>query len=283
MMPRTLVYSRRLSDAVFSCRASLSAYGAGSQRLVLLGLGMMLAVVFLFGLTVGPVSIAITDVWFSLRQALSMAPTGSANDWVVRELRLPRALLAMIVGAGLAVAGVMAGAATGVLTYAANDQQLRDMTFWSMGSLASGRWQDVMALAGLIGVPLLLSLRYRRLLNALLMGEQVAIHLGFDVQRSKRWLLAFAALMVGAGVAVTGIIGFVGLVVPHLLRMVMGSDHRGLIPASALGGALLLLVADTLARTWMAPADLPVGLVMALLGGPIFLLLLVQQTGGQRR
>lgn len=371
MMPRTLVYSRRLSDAVFSCRASLSAYGAGSQQLVLLGLGMMLAVVFLFCLTVGPVSIAIADVWFSLRQTLSMAPTGSANDWVVRELRLPRALLAMIVGAGLAVAGVitqgvfrnpladpgligvssgaalaavavivlnqsllsgwvsltgplalplaafmgglgvtlviyrlgtrggqtqvgmlllagvainvLAGAATGVLTYAANDQQLRDMTFWSMGSLASGRWQDVMALAGLIGVPLLLSLRYRRLLNALLMGEQVAIHLGFDVQRSKRWLLAFAALMVGAGVAVTGIIGFVGLVVPHLLRMVMGSDHRGLIPASALGGALLLLVADTLARTWMAPADLPVGLVMALLGGPIFLLLLVQQTGGQRR
>ncbi|MDO6805095.1 iron chelate uptake ABC transporter family permease subunit, partial [Wenyingzhuangia sp. 1_MG-2023] len=92
-----------------------------------------------------------------------------------------------------------------------------------------------------------------------------------------------AALMVGAGVAVAGIIGFVGLVVPHLLRMVMGSDHRGLIPAAAMGGALLLLLADSLARTWMAPADLPVGLVMALLGGPVFLLLLMQQNGGQSR
>ncbi|MDP2546665.1 MULTISPECIES: iron ABC transporter permease [unclassified Oceanobacter] len=370
-MMRALLFSRRLSDVVYGWRESIVAQGATGQRLVLLLMAVVLVLVFLLGLTIGPVSVAVNDVWSSLQRAITFAPIGSANDWVVRELRLPRALLAMIVGAGLAVAGVitqgvfrnpladpgligvssgaalaavavivlnetllsgwvsltgplalplaafmgglgvtlviyrlgtrggqtqvgmlllagvainvLAGAATGVLTYAADDQQLRDMTFWSMGSLASGRWQDVAALTGLIGVPLLLSLRYRRVLNALLMGEQVAIHLGFDVQRSKRWLLAFAALMVGAGVAVAGIIGFVGLVVPHLLRMVMGSDHRGLIPAAAMGGALLLLLADSLARTWMAPADLPVGLVMALLGGPVFLLLLMQQNGGQSR
>ena len=189
--------------------------------------------------------------------------------------------VALLLLAGVAI-NVLTGAATGVLTYLADDQQLRDMTFWSMGSLAHGRWPEILALVLFVLLPLCVVMRYARVLNALLMGEQVAQHLGFNVQSSRRWLLAASAMMVGAAVAVTGMIGFIGLVVPHLLRLVIGPDHRCLLPLSALGGALLLLVADTIARTLLAPADLPVGLMMALIGGPVFLALLLHQAGRWR-
>lgn len=331
---------------------------------ILLSITLLLAIVV--SLLTGPMSFSTGEIITSAKLLFSGAETAGTADWVIRELRLPRVVLACVVGAGLAVAGcvtqgvfrnpladpgligvssgaafaavavivlsgsllqgwsgltgpyalplaafvgglavtmviyrlgtrngetqvallllagiainVLAGAATGILTYVADDQQLRDMTFWSMGSLANGGWREISACAVFVLAPLAYCLSRFRILNALLLGEQVAGHLGFPVQREKRALLAAAALMVGAGVAVAGMIGFIGLVVPHLLRLIVGPDHRWLIGLSALSGALLLLIADTLARTVIAPADLPVGLLMAIIGGPVFLFLLVQQS-----
>jgi iron complex transport system permease protein len=114
-------------------------------------------------------------------------------------------------------------------------------------------------------------------LNALLLGESEAGHLGIDVQRVKLQLIAWTALGVGVAVSVSGVIGFVGLIVPHLVRLLIGPDHRSLLPASALLGASLLVMSDTLARTLMAPVEIPIGIVTALLGAPFFISLLLQQ------
>ena len=174
--------------------------------------------------------------------------------------------------AGIAVNAV-AGAVTGVFTFVADDAQLRSLTFWSLGSLGGSTWTAVAAAAPLIGLATLSMLRYARPLNALLLGEAEAGHLGFDVERLKRSTIVLVALAVGAAVAVAGIIGFVGLVVPHLLRLALGPDHRYLLPGAALLGASLLLAADLLARTLVAPAELPIGIVTAILGGPFFIYL----------
>jgi iron complex transport system permease protein len=131
--------------------------------------------------------------------------------------------------------------------------------------------------APLILLPLVCIPRLARSLNAFLLGESEAGHLGIDADRVKRWLVFWVALAVGAAVAVTGVIGFVGLVVPHLLRLVIGPDHRYLLPGSLLLGATLLLGADLLARTVVAPAELPLGVVTGFIGGPFFLWLLLRQ------
>lgn len=184
--------------------------------------------------------------------------------------------VALLLLAGIAI-NVITFALTGILMYVADDQELRSLTFWQMGSLAHGRWPEIFALCFLILIPLLILPFFSRLLNALLMGEAIATHLGFNVQRGKLILIITAALMVGSSVAVTGMISFIGLVVPHLLRLIVGADHRLLLPASTIAGAVLLLVADMISRTLIPPADIPVGLIMSVIGGPVFLFLLMQQ------
>lgn len=124
-------------------------------------------------------------------------------------------------------------------------------------------------------------MRDAKQLNILLLGDQEAQYLGVDSERLKRRIIICTALAVGAAVSVSGIIGFIGLVVPHLLRLTIGSDHRFLIPASAILGALLLLIADTIARTIVAPAEMPVGVLTSLIGGPFFLWLLIKQQAGR--
>jgi iron complex transport system permease protein len=176
--------------------------------------------------------------------------------------------------AGIAV-NAIAFSLIGVLVYASDDRQLRDITFWMMGSLGGARWLSVAILAPLALVPLLLGGWLARSLNALILGEREAGHLGVDVERVKRAATIGIAITVGGAVAATGIIGFVGLVVPHLVRLMTGPDHRIVLPASALLGAALLLAADLVARTAVAPAELPVGLVTSLIGGPFFLWLLL--------
>jgi len=177
---------------------------------------------------------------------------------------------------GVAIAA-LAGAGIGVLTYLANDMALRDLTLWQMGSIAGAQWIYVsLCVATLVFI----SWRFyqdARALNALLLGEAEARHLGIDVDRLKLRLILLCALGVGVSVAATGIIGFIGLVVPHLVRMILGPDHRQLLPLSALLGATLLALADIGARAFLPPAELPVGLVTALLGAPFFIFLLLQQ------
>ncbi len=183
--------------------------------------------------------------------------------------------------AGIAISA-FAGSAIGLMSYYSTDQQLRDLSLWQMGTLSathsSALWVCLATLIVLMGF----FQRQAGALDALLLGESEARHLGIPVERLKRQLVMLTALGVGVAVAFTGMIGFVGLVVPHLIRLMMGPSHHQLLPLSALCGAVLLLFSDLIARQVVQPAELPVGLVTALIGAPFFLALLVQlrQRGG---
>lgn len=185
--------------------------------------------------------------------------------------------VATLLLAGVAV-GALTGAITGLLSYLSNDRQLRDLTFWSLGSLGGTTWDRLATVTPAI-LPVFIAVPFlARGLNALALGEAEAFHLGIAVQRVKRAALFLVAVAVGAAVATSGVIGFVGLVVPHLLRLLHGADHRTLLPASALLGGALLLGADCLARTIVAPAELPIGILTAALGAPFFLWLLLTRS-----
>ncbi len=184
-----------------------------------------------------------------------------------------RADVATLLLTGIAV-NAICGAATGFLIFLASDAQLRSIVFWSFGSLGGATWSATLAVAPLIVGGTLLLPRWARALNLLSLGEREARHLGVETERVRLLLIVLTALVTGAAVAVCGTIGFVGLVVPHLLRLIAGPDHRTLLPASALGGAALLTLADFFARTVAAPVEIPLGVVTALVGGPFFLWLL---------
>ncbi len=182
--------------------------------------------------------------------------------------------------AGIAV-NALAGAGVGFLTYLSDDQQLRSLTFWTMGSLGGALWPAVLVAATVTLPAIALLVRNGGGINILLLGDHEAEHLGINGGRLRRMIIICTAFSVGAAVAVSGIIGFVGLVVPHLIRLTVGPDHRLLIPASALLGALLLLAADTVARTVVSPAEMPVGILTSMIGGPFFLWLLAKQYAGR--
>ncbi|MFE1597249.1 FecCD family ABC transporter permease [Methylobacterium sp. ID0610] len=188
--------------------------------------------------------------------------------------RAGRTSVATLLLAGLAL-GALAGALTGILVYLSDDRQLRDLTFWSLGSLAGATWAKVNFSAPAI-LPVLAAVPFLgRGLNALVLGEAEAFHLGVPVQALKRAAILLVAAAVGASVAAAGVIGFVGLVVPHVLRLLVGPEHRRLLPAAALLGGALLVLADVAARLVASPAELPIGIVTALLGAPVFLWLLM--------
>ncbi|PXW62133.1 iron complex transport system permease protein [Methylobacterium sp. B4] len=188
--------------------------------------------------------------------------------------RSGRTSVATMLLAGIALAA-LAGALTGLLVYASDDRQLRDLTFWSLGSLSGATWTKVAASAPAI-LPILVLVPFLgRGLNALVLGEAEAFHLGVAVERLKRIVILLVAVAVGAGVAAAGVIGFVGLVVPHVLRLLIGPEHRRLLPACALLGGALLVLADIVARLVVAPAELPIGIVTAIVGAPVFLWLLL--------
>lgn len=178
--------------------------------------------------------------------------------------------------AGVAINAICA-AAIGYFTFRANDAQLRNLTFWNLGSLAGARWDLLAWLAPWVALLGTLLLRDWRAMNALLLGEREAHALGFALRRLRRRLIVLCALLVGPLVAVTGTIGFVGLVVPHLVRLPTGADHRWLLPNTLVGGAIVLLLADWLARMVALPAELPIGIVTGLAGGPFLLWLLARR------
>lgn len=178
--------------------------------------------------------------------------------------------------AGIAVSA-LAGAVSGLLSYYADNEMLRQISIWQMGNLSTANWQRVLVLAVVAILVLSLFPRESKSLNALLLGESEARHLGIDVQQVKRKLILLTTLGIGTAVAIGGMIGFVGLIVPHIVRLLIGPDHRWLLPASALAGGVLLLLADTIARIIIAPTELPTGILTAILGAPFFIMLLVQQ------
>ena len=330
----------------------MNVLSAGRVARALAGLLALLLASLAFGVFVGPASLGVGEAWSALWQPEA---SGAAADIVLR-VRLPRLLLAALVGASLAVSGVLfqallrnpladpyvlgvsGGAALGGIAalalggavgfgYAAvppaafagallataglvavagragrvdaTSLLLTGVVFnaiasagivflasvagltegasiflWLIGSLSASRsgvglWVALFLLVGLV-----VAWPRARDLNLLALGEESAQQLGVDVARQQRALLLASSLMVGAAVAVAGLVGFVGLIIPHLLRLVLGADHRLLVPASALGGAIFLVLCDTAARSWLGGRELPVGAITALVGGPLFLVLL---------
>ena len=329
-------------------------------------LTLLLPAVMLAGLAIGPVLIAPTDIASSLVERLIESTEAiSQNSLIISELRLPRMLLAGLVGLCLAICGTamqglfrnpladpsligvsggasagasfaivfgglwlpmsggvglslvtlgafgggfcaviivyrlatgsngtsvstmllagiaisaFAGALNSLFEFYADDDMLRRISLWQMGSLDSATWPKVFVAA--VAALLLISYlpRQSRALNALLLGESEARHLGVPVELVKQRLILLTALGIGCSVAVAGTIAFVGLVVPHMIRLLIGPDHRFLIPGTALAGAILLIVADALARILVAPAELPAGILTALLGAPFFFSLLAHQS-----
>ena len=175
--------------------------------------------------------------------------------------------------AGIAI-NAIAQAGLGYLIFVAFDEQLRELIFWSMGSLGRTSWESLIPAALLMAGSAALMLRLAPALNAFLLGEREAAHLGVNVTAMKRQVIVLTALGVGAAVATSGLIGFIGLAAPHIIRLFAGADHRIVLPGSALLGALLVLCADLIARTAVAPAELPIGVLTSAIGGPFFLWLL---------
>ncbi|MCG7599726.1 iron ABC transporter permease [Halomonas sp. McH1-25] len=175
------------------------------------------------------------------------------------------------------VLNTLASAAGGLLAFIANDEQLRQLSLWGMGTLAHSLWPGVIAALLVIPPTLVLLLRSAHGLDLLQLGEFTAFGAGLDTTRLRRGVIVATALGVGLSVALAGIIGFLGLLVPHTLRLWLGPGHRLLMPASMLGGALLLVITDTLARTLASPAEIPVGLLTSLVGGTYFLWLLLRR------
>ncbi len=335
-------------------------------------LGALTLLAFLAGAGIGAVEIAPDRVLAILAAKLGLAPTELVNDresLVLLSIRLPRVVLAVMVGAALAICGAVqqglfqnpladpgllgtssgaavAAAATivlghsyaahlppsllpfllplaafagalaatvfiyhvasrggatdistmllagvgmnaigmsgiGLLIFASSDRELRDLNYWMLGSLGGATWSTLLPALLLVMPSLIGLLALSRALNALLLGEGEAQHLGFNIERIKRLCILLTALATGAAVALTGIIGFVGLVVPHLVRLIIGADHRNLMPAAILLGASLLLVADLISRLIVLPSELPIGIVTSFIGTPVFIwLLLMRQRGG---
>jgi iron complex transport system permease protein len=334
---------------------------AARYRAVMAGLVFSLAVAFLVGVAFGTVWIS---PWDTLRlvawklHLLSRPHVAYSTQVILFQLRVPRVLLAVLVGAGLATAGtlfqglfrnpmadpaiigvssgaalgaiavIVAGAgsalagmgvtaaafvgaiATAFLVYrlarvgpsvhvatlllagiavaalisavmsivmSLSGEQVRSIYFWLLGGLGARSWQSMEAAAPLIALGVVIALSQVRDLNLMTMGEERAAQLGVDVERFKRISLSAGALLAAAAVSVSGVIGFVGLMTPHVLRLVVGSDHRRLLPAALLAGPAFLILADLAARTVIAPQELPVGAVTAILGAPFFLYLLRRQ------
>ena len=205
---------------------------------------------------------------------------GLLAAWLAARLASERGetRTATLLLAGLAINAV-AGAGIGLLVLWADEAALRNAWFWLFGSLGKAGWTELVICGPILLAIVLWLPREAPALNALLLGESEAGHLGVEVENFKRRILLLVVLAVALCVALAGLIGFVGLIVPHLLRLLLGPDHRLILPASAFGGATLLVLADLASRTVLSPAEIPVGILTALIGGPFFLALLVRLRG----
>ena len=239
--------------------------GLGAVAAIVLGAMLPFGLFDIFGAYLVPIA-AFFGGWISTILLYRVATRGGVTS------------VATMLLAGIALAA-LAGAVSGLLIYAADDRQLRDLTFWGLGSIAGASWAKVMVAGPLIAIAVLLAFALARGLNGLALGEATAAHIGIPVQKMKNRAILTVAAATGAAVAVSGGIGFIGIVVPHLLRIATGPDHRALLINSALLGASLLLLADVISRVIIAPAEMPIGIVTAVLGAPVFLWILLRNRG----
>lgn len=270
--------------AAFAVGAALAAGGAAMQSLF----RNPLADPGLLGVSSGAALAAVSVIVLG-EKVMHIVPTGFrpwllpiaaflgglAATVVVYRIanRSGVALVGTLLLAGIAI-NALTSAGIGMLVFIADDQQLRTLIFWTMGGFGAVTWTAILpaVLVLAISVPTLLPAAH--LLDALALGEKEAGHVGVDVERLKRRLVAQVALAVGASVAISGVVGFVGLIAPHIVRLMLGPSHRTLLPAAALFGGAFVVLADALARVLVAPAELPIGVLTALVGGPFFLWLL---------
>ncbi|MBI3519636.1 MAG: iron ABC transporter permease [Bacteroidetes bacterium] len=323
-------------------------------------LTILLTVVLLLSMKYGAVNISIGEVFSSMHNYFQSSDDLSLNERIFLQIRLPRAILCVFVGATLAVGGVLmqalfrnpivepglvgtsSGAAfgaalyfvlgslfkfnagewtlplaacaggilstslvfllsrskqtgrssiiallltgiainalfmsgVGFLSYIARDPQARSITFWNLGTLSGANWHSVIIIGTVTILCIIIALRYAKQLNALMIGEEEAQYLGINIKQLKLIILLINVTMVAIATAFVGVIGFIGLIVPHVLRMMNGSDNRGLIINGALLGAILLSVSDLTARLLLSPAELPIGIVTSVIGVPVFIILL---------
>ncbi|MEQ8662279.1 MAG: iron ABC transporter permease, partial [Gammaproteobacteria bacterium] len=211
---------------------------------------------------------------------LPLAAIGGALAAAALLYRLGRGArgidIATLLLAGIAI-NALCMSATGLLVFVSDDEQLRELTFWSLGSLARAHWPVLLPALPWLVIATAWLLVLAGAVNALALGEAEAWHLGYRVDRLKALIVGLTAIAVGTAVAIAGVIGFVGLIVPHLLRLVVGADNRYVLAGAAAAGGALVLLADLLARTVVLPAELPIGILTSLLGGPFFLWLMQRQ------
>ena len=279
---RAIVVDLRLPRAVLAALigAALAVAGTVFQAL----LRNPLAEPYILGVSGGAAVAAVAVIGFAGAVAAWAVPLAAFVGGIGAILLVFR--IAASVGSALdtrvlLLAGVVVGAFFNavilLLLTLADVETFRSAVFWMMGSLAGATWSSVLLLSVYTLPALLVLLALARPLNLMAIGEETALYLGTPVERVKRIAYVVASLLVAGGVAVAGVIGFVGLIVPHALRLVWGGDHRFLLPGSALAGATFLLLADTAARTIAAPVELPVGVITALVGVPVFVVLLTRR------
>ncbi|SCZ60882.1 iron complex transport system permease protein [Epibacterium ulvae] len=239
-----------------------SGAGLGAILAIVLGGFLPLALQSLLGAWLVPVA-AFLGAWGTTLLLYTVAT------------RRGQTSVATMLLAGIAI-GALGGALAGLMIYIADDAQLRELNFWGLGSLAGATWAKLAAAAPVIVLGLVATPYLARGLNALSLGEAAATHMGVSVQRVKNGAILSVAAATGAAVAVSGGIGFIGIVVPHLLRLATGPDHRPLLPNATLLGAIVLIGADMISRVIVAPSELPIGIITAVLGAPVFLYILLK-------
>ncbi len=283
-----LIFNLRLPRILMACLvgAGLAITGAAVQGLFrnpladpsLIGVtnGAMLFAVIAIVSTSG-LLLQVADIFQQATVMISAFAGGVLSTYLVYFISRRRgktSVMTMLL-AGIAISA-FAAAVTGLFINISDNQQLRDIVFWTLGSFAGSDWTTLSIVAPIIIIGTAVIIRNSKALNAILLGEKEAKYLGVNVERVKSRVILLTALVVGSSIAVTGIIGFIGLVIPHFLRLLSGTDYRYLLPASAITGALFLIAADTVARTIIAPAELPIGILTALIGAPFFLWLILR-------
>jgi iron complex transport system permease protein len=286
-MHEVVLYSIRLPRIFMTLLigASLGVSGASLQGLFrnplvepsLIGVsgGSASAVVLIivFG---GALSIPSVGIFHDFILAAAAFLGGLAATFFVLKLSNQRGKtnIAVLILIGVAT-NAMAGAIIGLAIFYADENQLRTFTFWTLGDLGGASWDKLMVAAPVLLLSCGTLLGFSKSLNALALGEAEAFHLGVDTERTKRNIILLSALSVGVSVSMAGMIGFIGLIVPHVIRVSFFPDNKLVLPASIICGALLLVLSDVIARTIVSPAELPIGVVTALIGAPFFIGLLM--------